>query len=193
LPSIQAQPGGREPAPGRLELVQAFVNTNDIEARRDSVGRRKLMRAWLTEQGLLQPEEDIDDTEFLHLLDIREALRGLALANNGLPLDDEGFRTLNGAAARSLAVQLTPSGEALQVTGDGVDRAVGRLLAVVLDSMRDGSWSRMKACRRDVCRWVFYDHSRNRSSNWCAMSICGNRAKTTAYRRRRKDTLVRDR
>jgi predicted RNA-binding Zn ribbon-like protein len=190
---IQAQPGGRESAPGRLEVVQAFVNTNDIEGRRDKVGRPELMRAWLIEQRLLQPEEHISDSEFLHLLDIREALRGLALANNDVPLDRDGFATLNGAAARSLAVQLTPKGEVLQVTGDGVDRAVGRLLAAVLDSMREGSWSRMKACRRDVCRWVFYDQSRNRSSSWCAMSVCGNRAKTRAYRRRLKETHARSR
>jgi CGNR zinc finger protein/putative stress-induced transcription regulator len=193
LARISEQPGGRKPAPGRLEVVQAFVNTNDIEGRRDTVGRPEFMRMWLTEQGLLQPEEAISDTEFLHLLDIREALRGLALANNGLPLDREGFETLNGAAARSLAVQLTPSGQALHVTGEGGDRAVGRLLAAVLDSMREGSWSRMKACRRDLCRWVFYDHSRNRSSSWCAMSICGNRTKTRAYRRRRKETHERER
>ena len=184
---IQEQPGGRDPAPGALELVQAYVNTNDIEGRRDMVGRPELMRGWLTEQRLLEPEEHVSDAEFLHLLEVREALRALALANNGRPLDASAVDTLNRAASRSLAVQFTPRGETVDATGNGVDRVVGRLLAAVFDSMRESSWSRMKACRRDVCRWLFYDHSRNRSSSWCSMSICGNRTKTHAYRRRRKE------
>ncbi|HEV2869799.1 MAG TPA: CGNR zinc finger domain-containing protein, partial [Actinomycetota bacterium] len=30
----------------------------------------------------------------------------------------------------------------------------------------------------------FYDHSTNRSGTWCTMSVCGNRRKARAYRRR---------
>ena len=54
-----------------------------------------------------------------------------------------------------------------------------------------GTWSRFKACRKDTCGWIFYDHSRNRSSNWCSMTICGNRSKTAGYRRREGPTRVR--
>ena len=43
--------------------------------------------------------------------------------------------------------------------------------------MRDGHWQRMKACRNPQCRWVFYDHSRNRTGTWCSMRVCGNRHK----------------
>jgi predicted RNA-binding Zn ribbon-like protein len=32
----------------------------------------------------------------------------------------------------------------------------------------------------------FYDYSPNRSAAWCSMQLCGNRAKTRAYRRRRR-------
>ncbi|MGH2778535.1 MAG: CGNR zinc finger domain-containing protein, partial [Actinomycetota bacterium] len=31
---------------------------------------------------------------------------------------------------------------------------------------------------------AFYDHSKNRSGKWCTMRVCGNRAKTRAYRER---------
>jgi predicted RNA-binding Zn ribbon-like protein len=67
----------------------------------------------------------------------------------------------------------------------GIDGALGRVFAVVYGAMVDGSWSRLKACRRDVCHWVYYDRSKNHSSTWCAMSVCGNRTKVRAYRRRR--------
>ena len=33
------EPGGRQPAPGELALVQRFVNTLDIEGRRDELGQ----------------------------------------------------------------------------------------------------------------------------------------------------------
>jgi predicted RNA-binding Zn ribbon-like protein len=44
----------------------------------------------------------------------------------------------------------------------------------------------MKACADDECEWAFYDSSKNRSRTWCSMEVCGNRAKTRAYRARRK-------
>ena len=67
---------------------------------------------------------------------------------------------------------------------DGLAAGLGRILAVVHDSMTDGTWWRLKACPRDVCHWAFYDRSRNGSGKWCSMSVCGNRTNTKAYRRR---------
>ena len=54
--------------------------------------------------------------------------------------------------------------------------------AVVATAMLDGSWPRVKVCRQ--CEWAFYDRSRNRSGQWCAMRVCGSRVKTRAYRAR---------
>ena len=70
---------------------------------------------------------------------------------------------------------------------DGVPGALAALVAIVLDAVREGTWRRLKACRKQSCGWVFFDQSRNRSSNWCSMDICGNRTKTAAYRRRRAE------
>ncbi len=66
--------------------------------------------------------------------------------------------------------------------------AVSAILAIVYESIRDGTWSRLKACRNSTCRWAFYDSSRNRAGSWCSMSACGNRAKTRAYRLRHRAT-----
>ncbi len=192
MQALPPQPGGREPAPGPLELVQAFVNTNDIEGRRDRAGRPKPMRGWLVEHGLLEREATLHEADFVRLLDVREAFRGLASANSGRAPTREVVDALNREAARSLAVDFAADG-GVRAVGAGADRAVGRLLAIVLEAIRDGSWKRMKACRRDVCRWVFYDHSRNLASSWCSMAICGNRTKTRAYRRRRTQGRTSDR
>lgn len=59
---------------------------------------------------------------------------------------------------------------------------LGPIVAVAFEAMLDGSWRRLKACPQ--CGWAFYDYSKNRSATWCSMSICGNRLKTRAYRRR---------
>ena len=57
--------------------------------------------------------------------------------------------------------------------------------AVTFNGVAEGTWERLKACERDVCRWAFYDHSKNRSSHWCSMAVCGQREKNRrAYRRR---------
>jgi predicted RNA-binding Zn ribbon-like protein len=45
---------------------------------------------------------------------------------------------------------------------------------------------RLKICPN--CEWLFIDKSRNRSRNWCDMTVCGNRAKARLhYRKNRKE------
>jgi predicted RNA-binding Zn ribbon-like protein len=67
-----------------------------------------------------------------------------------------------------------------------LDAALGLLATIVAVAQLDGSWSRLKACRGDHCGWAFYDHSRNQAGSWCAMSVCGSRAKARHYRQRKR-------
>jgi predicted RNA-binding Zn ribbon-like protein len=48
--------------------------------------------------------------------------------------------------------------------------------------------SRTKRCEGKECGWLFFDATKNKSRRWCEMRVCGNRAKVTASRQRRKDT-----
>jgi predicted RNA-binding Zn ribbon-like protein len=43
------------------------------------------------------------------------------------------------------------------------------MLAIVVHAMADGTWSRLKSCTTDACRWAFYDRSRARSGEWWSM------------------------
>jgi predicted RNA-binding Zn ribbon-like protein len=63
---------------------------------------------------------------------------------------------------------------------------LGRLLLIVRDAQRDGTWAMLKACANDECRWAFYDKSRNHGGTWCDMSTCGNKLKNRAFRARSK-------
>ena len=117
---------------------------------------------------------------------MREALRAFALANNGAQLEPRTLATLERAAARGqLVVRFGEDGASLAPSARDLDGALADLVGIVYTSMADGTWSRLKACRRDVCHWLFYDRSRNRSAVWCRMAVCGNRIKTRAYRERR--------
>lgn len=64
-------------------------------------------------------------------------------------------------------------------------KATGSLMAIIYQAMENGTWKRLKTCPYHTCFWVFYDHSKNMSGTWCSMAICGSRAKSQAYRKRK--------
>jgi predicted RNA-binding Zn ribbon-like protein len=178
-------PGGRAPAPEPLRLVQAFVNTVDFENGVEELTDPAALEASLADIGVLEGvtlgPRDLD-----RALRVREALRALLLGNNGVAVERATLDTLEEATRRGrLAVRFGEDGRTeLLPDAPGLDGALGRIVGVVHTATADGTWPRLKACPRHICRWVFYDRSKNRSSRWCAMSVCGNRVKTTRYRRR---------
>jgi predicted RNA-binding Zn ribbon-like protein len=172
-------------APGELELVRVFVNTREVDEAVDELSSPTALTSWLRARGLLQGKA-ATRADLANARRLREALRVLLLANNGISVRKEAAVTLNRAARRAgLGVRFEPEGTArVEPEARGVDGALGRLLAIVSAAMADGSWERLKACRADDCRWAFYDRARNRSRHWCSMAVCGNRTKARTFRRR---------
>jgi predicted RNA-binding Zn ribbon-like protein len=162
------------------------VNTVDIEASEEELGDPRGAAEWLTRRGLLRKRLRITDRDLELLLRVREAIRELAFANQSGGRAAGTIATLNEIARTlPLSVRFEGSGRGhLEPGSRGVKGALARILGIVYTSMADGTWPRLKACRRDTCRWLFYDHSKNRSSRWCHMSICGNRHKARTYRAR---------
>jgi predicted RNA-binding Zn ribbon-like protein len=173
-------------APNDLALIEDFVNTVDLEEGVEALATPESLAAWLAERGLAEPHETFGAEALAQAIAVREALRALLLANNGGALDATAPATLTAAADRArLTVAVDEAGNArLEPRAGGVDRALGRLLAIVARAQADGSWERMKACPWHTCHFAFYDASRNRSRTWCDMAVCGNRAKAQTYRRR---------
>jgi predicted RNA-binding Zn ribbon-like protein len=172
-------------APDDLEVVRAFVNTLDVEDGIDELASPAALTGWLRRHGL-RPGGTATRIDLANARRLREALRALLLANNGISVRKEAALTLNAAARRAgLGVRFEPGGTAgVEPSAHGVDGALGRLLGIVAAAMGDGTWARLKACRADDCRWAFYDRARNRSRHWCSMAVCGNRTKARAFRRR---------
>ena len=173
-------------APGQLGLVQAFLNTLDLESGRDDLDSAERMHAWLADRRLISRGTEYDAADLHRLVELRTALRDLVAANGGEGLQRRAVTTLNEAARRvRLGVRLHPDdGYRLMAEGVGIDRPIGELLISVTASMAAGSWRRLKVCANDECQQAFYDASRNRSGKWCSMAVCGNRMKGRAYRSR---------
>jgi predicted RNA-binding Zn ribbon-like protein len=176
-----------EPAPGRLAVLQAFLNTVDREHGREMLHAPERLGHHLASLGLLEPGARVSRAELRRALELREALLALALANNGAAPARGAERIVERAAeAGRLAVRFADGVPRVEGTAPGVAGALATLAGIVAEAVAAGTWSRFKACRRDVCGWAFYDRSRNRSARWCDMAVCGNRAKTKAYRARRR-------
>jgi predicted RNA-binding Zn ribbon-like protein len=184
----QIEPGGRPKAPGRLELLQRFINSHNHDFPRswDRIGTPEKARAWLRQKRLVAPGDRISDADVARLRELREAIRALAIANHGEPPEAAAAEMVRRAAgAARLSVAINDAGRtALEPVRGGVDGAVATLLGILHEAQLTGHWSRMKGCRG--CGYAFFDRSKNRSAAWCAMSICGNRTKNRAYYRRRR-------
>ena len=191
----EIEPGGRPKAPGRLELLQRFLNTwnHELPSDWDRLGTPAKARAWLQAKDLVSASTRVTARDAAHLRELREALRSLAVANHANLVPPEAVavlrRTSRGA---DLRVDLDDGGRTrLEPTRGGVEAAAATILGIVHESHLLGTWPRLKGCRQ--CGYAFFDRSKNRSASWCAMSICGNRTKNRTYRRRRSPTPSRQR
>jgi predicted RNA-binding Zn ribbon-like protein len=189
-PRAERQPGNRAPAPGHLWLVQAFVNTFwDLDRNGDEqLVDAQALAAWSVKRDLLEPGISLGQAELQRALDVREGLRAMLLANNGARPNQGAIERLNRALhGPGLIPALDPSA-APDFTAQRRDlnAALALIATIVALAQLDGRWSRFKACRGTHCGWAFYDHSRNQASSWCAMSVCGSRAKAREYRKRKQ-------
>jgi len=184
----QIEPGGRPKAPGRLELLQRFVNSynHDFPPEWDRIGTPESAQAWLRQKRLIAPADRVREADVARLRDLREAIRTLALANQGAQAGKAATDVVRKAAGPArLRVSIDGAGRtALEPDARGVDGAVATLLGILHEAQLSGQWPRLKGCRQ--CGYAFFDRSKNRSAAWCAMSICGNRTKNRAYYRRRR-------
>jgi predicted RNA-binding Zn ribbon-like protein len=169
-----------------LETIERFVNTahfeqGEVEELLDSPAA---LEEFFAENEL--GKVSAKPADLRRALEVREALRNVIGANTGEPLDQASVDLLNRTAARAKVVAAFDDHASWRIepVSDGVDRALGQMLAAVFRSMSDGSWVRMKACGNPECRWAFYDASKNRSGRWCDMASCGNRMKARAFRER---------
>ncbi|WP_339129741.1 CGNR zinc finger domain-containing protein [Streptomyces sp. f51] len=202
----------RAPAPGGLALVQALVNTLDIESGADSLD---------TPEGLARLGLAADEADGAR--ELRESLRAVCLAHAGHPAHRDVTPLGELLARAPLRVTLDgPGGTARLVPAVGhpspapapaaptpladpacpADQAppadpacpadqtspaapvplAFRVAAAIAESLVEGTWPRLKACEAPTCHWAYFDRSPAGRGRWCSMSVCGARAKMRRYR-----------
>lgn len=180
----------RRPAPGRLLLVQCFVNTKDIDLGTDLLGVTGTASDWLGKAGLLTPGADVTEDDLGTARAVREGIRALLRANGGglapAATDLEPLQASAGAPGLRLCVRW-PGEIEIAGSGDGsLTDGLRSLLLIIRDAQRDGTWSRLKTCRHQDCLWAFYDRSHSGRGIWCDMAVCGNLVKNRNLRARRR-------
>lgn len=181
---VSSDLSGKLPIEPEAGLLVAFVNTRDLEEGTDTIAAPDRLADWASEHagGVGVPEPQAHE----RLLTLRESLRALLRANNGVRVGAADLEPLREAATRSrYRASLDGDGRlALGPDGEGAAALEARLLLAVERLQALGAWPRLKACPADDCQWAFFDGSRNRSRTWCSMEECGNREKTRRYRRK---------
>src|SRR5258706_16008104 len=91
----------RQTASGDLGLIQAFVNTVDLQDGPEELTDPNTLKLWLVAQGLMETTQNVDDADLRHAIALREAIRGVIGANSSGRVYPVDLATLNGAAAAS--------------------------------------------------------------------------------------------
>ena len=102
---------------------------------------------------------------------------------------DKLLRSLTAAHAEMLAVAtLTPNEDNYAWTWNPKIELTAAILGPItvsaLTLLIQADLSRIKQCHGNNCGWLFFDDTKNKSRQWCDMSVCGNRAKASAHRAR---------
>lgn len=169
-----------------LELLLDVLNSREdhggstgIVDRLDSADSASKL---LDELGFEAESRAVSERDALFLRRVRDGLNGRiehAMQAEPVDLDDV-------AGNVTLRIETSPKGWAIVGAGEGANRVAGIVLGLAYELEAAGDWPRLKVCRNhDNCRWIFFDHSKNRSRVWCDMATCGSRAKARAFRERR--------
>jgi predicted RNA-binding Zn ribbon-like protein len=176
-----------KPAPLPLLVVQSFVNTWESDTGVDLLADPDQGPRWLHQAGLLRSSADVVDLAAVR--GIREAIRGLLVANSGEGVVEAAdLRVLRAQADRIRPGMLVLDDGTLNLRpldDDGLAFLADAVFLIIRDAQRDGSWARLKACRNPDCHWAYYDRSHAGRGAWCDMAVCGNRMKNRNLRTRR--------
>ncbi len=174
-----------KPAPMPLLVVQSFVNTWEADSGVDLLADPPAANLWLRDAGLIGP--DVEDVDAATAREVRENIRALLVHNeSGEVPEPSAPGALDALAERCrLRAGVLPDGTVELQPEVGGFPALARLLLIIRDSQRDGTWGRLKACRNPDCRWAYYDRSHAGRGAWCDMAVCGNRIKNRNLRSRR--------
>ncbi|MBU3062575.1 CGNR zinc finger domain-containing protein [Nocardia sp. NEAU-G5] len=129
---------------------------------------------------------------------LREWFRGFVTEHRGHPLTEsvlpqlDPLNELLELDRRYSAIAGPPAGTEgpLTLTDRRRWNSPDTLLLPIAQAMAelicDQDFTHIKSCEGPTCTLLFADRTRGRGRRWCSMSLCGNRAKQAAHRRRHR-------
>ena len=191
-----------------LDFLNSIATPLDVPV--DWIGDGRGFVAWLR-QAELVPSDELDDIAARatpgeldrvagQARDLREWFRAFVRDHMGRPLGADALKALvplNGLLERDEAYGriVTKAGEqdhgqlALQTvrrwrSPEALLLPIGEAIARVVVEV---DFEHIKACEGQHCTLLFVDRTRGRARRWCSMGVCGNRAKVSAHRKRKRD------
>ncbi|MFE3191383.1 CGNR zinc finger domain-containing protein [Nocardia sp. NPDC059240] len=138
---------------------------------------------WAVAAGILDTPPDCEGA-LDRALALREAAWRVMVATlDGEPLADTDRRLLN-RHARETPPELSLRPDGTVRRGGTIDSALAAIARSALELLGGPDRERLKECGRDACTRLYLDTSRGGSRRWCDMAVCGNRAKSKAFRAR---------
>ncbi len=137
---------------------------------------------WIGAARLLDTPPPSDAETLARAVRLREAAYRMALATAQASTGtDTDRRTVNEfAEGAPPAVSLCADGTIVR-SGDA-DAALAAVARSAIELL--GGPALVKECGRPACTRLYVDTSRGGSRRWCDMTLCGNRAKSAAFRAR---------
>ncbi|AYF76066.1 hypothetical protein D7D52_22000 [Nocardia yunnanensis] len=138
---------------------------------------------WVVAAGILDTAPDPTGA-LERALRLREAAWRVMLAVlHGEPCADADRRLLN-RHARDTAPELSLRPDGSVRRSGTIDSALAAIAVSAIELLGGPDRARLKECGRDACTRLYLDTSRGGSRRWCDMAVCGNRAKSKAFRAR---------
>ncbi|MFI7663859.1 CGNR zinc finger domain-containing protein [Nocardia sp. NPDC049526] len=142
---------------------------------------------WLLAADLLDTAPHCDAATLDRAIRLREA--GYRLASAAVhdePFAEADRKIVNELAAGELP-RLTLRSDATITRHGAPDAALAAIARSAIELLGGPERRLIKECGRVECTRLYLDTSRGKSRRWCDMTICGNRAKSAAFRARHAD------
>ncbi|MGI8429508.1 MAG: CGNR zinc finger domain-containing protein [Solirubrobacteraceae bacterium] len=141
---------------------------------------------WLVRSSLLETAPPVSELELDQARALREGIyRTAKLGGVGKPAGEDIELINRIAVLAPLAPSVSPDG---RVVVWGSEHPVAAALSTIardaIDLVSGPLARRVRECAAPDCALLFLDASRPGRRRWCAMTACGNSAKTKSYRDR---------
>lgn len=170
--------------------VRHFMHGRVEHPQCDELAGPKQLADWMQERGLDTGGHRVSLAMFETALRLREALRAYLQCE---PAERRRNREVLGALDDALApfpLRVEARAGRGAVLSAAREDALAGLSAIAIelhDAALVGTLDRLKMCASEECRRVFFDRSKPSTRRWCMSTLCGNRMKTRAYRKRQRE------